>query len=73
MSVTIAFLALVIEARLGYPDALFRLIGHPVTWIGRLISFLDRTLNRATDTDATRRMRGAVSYTHLTLPTICSV
>ena len=44
--------------RLGYPDWLFRAIGHPVTWFGRLISFLDRRLNRATDSDALRRRRG---------------
>lgn len=61
MSVTIAFLALVTEARVGYPDALFQAIGHPVTWIGRLIAFLDRTLNSATDTDASRRMKGVVA------------
>lgn len=61
MSVTIAFLALVIEARVGYPDALFQAIGHPVTWIGRLIAFLDRTLNSATDTDASRRIKGVVA------------
>lgn len=47
-----------IESALGYPDWLFRAIGHPVTWFGRLISFLDRRLNRATDPDALRRQRG---------------
>jgi adenosylcobinamide-phosphate synthase len=58
MSVLIAFLSLVVELVLGYPDGLFRAIGHPVTWFGRLISFLDRRLNRATDPDALRRQRG---------------
>ncbi|MEO5760251.1 MAG: adenosylcobinamide-phosphate synthase CbiB [Mesorhizobium sp.] len=61
MSVLIAFLSLVVEFALGYPDWLFRAIGHPVTWFGRLISFLDRTLNRATDSDALRRQRGVVA------------
>lgn len=46
------------EFVLGYPDWLFRAIGHPVTWFGRLISFLDGRLNRATDPDALRRTRG---------------
>lgn len=46
------------EFVLGYPDWLFRAIGHPVTWFGRLISFLDGRLNRATDPDALRRKRG---------------
>ncbi|TPM34738.1 adenosylcobinamide-phosphate synthase CbiB [Mesorhizobium sp. B2-3-5] len=58
MSVLIAFLSLAVEFVLGYPDWLFRAIGHPVTWFGSLISFLDRRLNRATDTDALRRQRG---------------
>ncbi|TSE02316.1 cobalamin biosynthesis protein CobD [Mesorhizobium intechi] len=59
MSVLIAFLSLAVEFVLGYPDWLFRAIGHPVTWFGRLISFLDLRLNRATDPDAVRRQRGA--------------
>ncbi|MGU3466225.1 adenosylcobinamide-phosphate synthase CbiB [Methylobacterium sp. C33D] len=38
--------ALGIEAAAGYPDALYRAAGHPVTWIGRLIAVLERGLNR---------------------------
>ncbi len=37
-----------IELCAGYPQALWRAIGHPVTWIGRLITALDRLLNRDT-------------------------
>lgn len=40
--------ALAIEAAVGYPDWLFRAIGHPVTWIGAVIDLLDRRLNRDT-------------------------
>lgn len=58
MSILIAFLSLAIERAVGYPDWLFNAIGHPVTWIGRLISFLDRRLNRCTDSDELRRRRG---------------
>ena len=58
MSVLIAFLSLAAESVIGYPDRLFRAVGHPVTWLGRLIAFLDRTLNRATDSDTRRRMAG---------------
>jgi len=58
MSILIAFLSLIVERILGYPDWLFRAIGHPVTWIGRLISFLDRRLNHASDSDELRRRRG---------------
>lgn len=61
MSVLIAFLSLAVEAKLGYPDRLFAAIGHPVTWIGRLISCLDKALNRATDSDRARRLCGVAA------------
>ncbi|HWS10256.1 MAG TPA: hypothetical protein VN362_20640, partial [Xanthobacteraceae bacterium] len=37
---------MMIELCAGYPQALLRTVGHPVTWIGRLIAALDRLLNR---------------------------
>ena len=61
MSVLIAFLSLAFEAKFGYPDRLYRWLGHPVTWIGRLISCLDLALNRATDSDRTRRLYGVAA------------
>lgn len=45
MSVLLALLALLAERLFGYPDRLFRLVGHPVTWIGRLIGALDKGWN----------------------------
>jgi adenosylcobinamide-phosphate synthase len=45
MFADLALVALVIEATVGYPDSLYRLIGHPVGWIGRLIAWCDRTWN----------------------------
>ncbi len=50
-----------LEMNVGYPDRLFRAIGHPVTWIGRLISCLDRTLNHAADSDRKRRLLGVAA------------
>ena len=58
MSVLFAFLSLVLESQTGYPDRLYKAIGHPVSWIGSLISSLDRLLNRATETDRRRRLYG---------------
>jgi adenosylcobinamide-phosphate synthase len=46
MSFGVALAALAIEAGAGYPDSLFRRIGHPVTWIGALFGALDRLINR---------------------------
>jgi adenosylcobinamide-phosphate synthase len=61
MSILVTLIALLLEAFFGYPDRLLRAIGHPVTWIGRLIDDLDRLLNREAATDATRRHAGALA------------
>lgn len=57
----LAFSALIVERIVGYPDWLFRRIGHPVTWIGALISRLDRDLNRESDDFSTRRRKGILA------------
>lgn len=54
-------LACVAEAAIGYPDRLYRTIGHPVTWMGRLIAFLDHMLNREAWPVARRREAGVVA------------
>jgi len=53
--------ALVLEAATGYPEAWVRAIGHPVIWVGALISRLDRAWNRDTLDDAARRRRGVAA------------
>ncbi|MGE7154670.1 adenosylcobinamide-phosphate synthase CbiB [Methylorubrum rhodesianum] len=52
-------LALLLEAVAGYPDRLYRALGHPVTWIGRLIAALERGLNRGGA--AARRLGGILA------------
>ena len=37
---------MLIELGIGYPQRLVSVVGHPVTWIGALIGWLDRLLNR---------------------------
>jgi adenosylcobinamide-phosphate synthase len=61
MFVTLAFLALLIEAMAGYPYWVGQGIGHPVMWIGRLIGFFDDTLNHENMSRASRRAAGVVS------------
>jgi adenosylcobinamide-phosphate synthase len=61
MAAPLALLALLIELTVGYPDSLARAIGHPVTWMGRLIGALDRRLNREGASAEARRQRGAVA------------
>jgi adenosylcobinamide-phosphate synthase len=57
----LATLAVALEAGVGYPDALFRRIGHPVVWLGGLISALDRRLNRESDSFGRRRLMGIIA------------
>jgi adenosylcobinamide-phosphate synthase len=63
-------LALLIEAMAGYPDRLYRALGHPVTWIGQLIAALERGLNRGTP--RTRRLGGILALTGL-LATVAAI
>ncbi len=69
MAVALTLLALLIELVVGYPDWLVRAIGHPVTWIGRLIAFLDRVGNRRRHAPAVRRMLGVLCALFLVLVT----
>ena len=46
-TLTLAALAVAIEACLDYPQGLFRAIGHPVTWTGRLIALADNPIDEA--------------------------
>ena len=52
-----ALLAMSVELAAGYPDRLFRAIGHPVTWIGRLIGALDARLNAGSQRRRRRQAR----------------
>jgi adenosylcobinamide-phosphate synthase len=56
--VLILIIAFGIEAVLAYPAAVFRAIGHPVSWIGALIAALDSALNRPNYSFAMRRAAG---------------
>ena len=61
MNFPLALLALIVEAIVGYPDWLFARIGHPVTWLGALIDFLDRRLNLENENFGLRRAKGALA------------
>ena len=53
--------AMSVDALLGWPDPLFARIGHPVTWLGRLIDFLDKNCNRSSASAGVRRAAGAAA------------
>jgi adenosylcobinamide-phosphate synthase len=61
MAAPLALLALLIESMFGYPDPLLRAAGHPVTWMGEFIAWLDRRLNDGNTAPDTRRRAGAAA------------
>ncbi|MCO5071215.1 MAG: adenosylcobinamide-phosphate synthase CbiB [Rhizobiaceae bacterium] len=67
MSAPLAFLSLLIELTFGYPDRIVRAIGHPVIWIGKLISVLDVRLNRSAYSHSARKALGVLALFLLAL------
>jgi adenosylcobinamide-phosphate synthase len=53
--------AMVLDTLWGWPASLFARIGHPVTWLGRLISVLDARWNRTIDAPSLRRLAGVIA------------
>lgn len=60
MHAPIALLALIVEAAGGYPQQLFRVVGHPVTWIGGLIAWCEGRWNSGSVAFARRRINGVI-------------
>jgi len=56
--VAMMLVAMALDLALGWPKALFRRIGHPVTWLGALIGALESRLNRE---GTNRRARGLLT------------
>lgn len=58
---SLALAAILLELVFGYPDWLYRRIGHPVGWIAVLLDTLERHLNRAEWNALRRRFAGIVA------------
>lgn len=63
----VMLIALAIDAVVGWPQILFSTVGHPVTWIGKLITRLDAWLNLEGTNDADRRNAGILVVGLVTL------
>jgi adenosylcobinamide-phosphate synthase len=70
MTLALAFLALLIEAVAGYPQALVARIGHPVTWIGALIERAEAVWNEGHLSFARARLRGILALATVLLVTL---
>jgi adenosylcobinamide-phosphate synthase len=53
----LAPLAVLVERLAGYPNALTRLVGHPVIWMGALLNWFEARLNRG----PRRRWKGSLA------------
>jgi adenosylcobinamide-phosphate synthase len=60
-SLALAALVLLVEGFVGYPPALYKLIGHPVEWIGKLITYLDDSLNDSKAPGDSQRQQGILA------------
>lgn len=65
-----AAIACLVEKYVGYPDGLFRVIGHPVQWMGAFITWLDQTLNTKPDDELEGLLRGGVALVLLLAATV---
>jgi len=72
MFADLALIAVATEAIIGYPDAVYRFAGHPVTWIGRLITWCDETWNSPALPFETRSGRGVAALVLLLATAILS-
>ena len=60
-ALSVLLVALIADAVIGDPDAVWRRWPHPVTWIGWLIGRLDALLNRDSDAFMRRKIMGSVA------------
>jgi adenosylcobinamide-phosphate synthase len=70
MFADLALVAIATEAMVGYPNAVYRLIGHPVTWIGKLITWCDDAWNSGSQ--SSRRRYGILTLIVLVVVALLS-
>lgn len=73
MTFALAFLALFIEALVGYPEKLASRIGHPVGWISALIGRAAAAWNEQSLSLPRRRLRGALALAIVLLITVSCI
>ncbi len=61
LTLPLALAALIVEALIGYPAPLYRAMGHPVTWMGGWLAWLEAVLNWPGAGFAARRAAGALA------------
>ena len=54
-------ISVALERFIGYPNWLYRLIGHPVTWMGALITYMDEKMNTTAHVKSLSRLNGVLA------------
>ena len=72
MSFGLALMAGAVDAAVGYPNILYRAIGHPVTWMGRFITWADEQWNSEQDPPDQRRLHGVLLVVALLILSLLS-
>ncbi len=67
MAEPVALLALGLDAAIGWPDAVYRRIGHPVVWFARIIDRAEARWNRPSRSARSRRAGGVATVVILLL------
>ncbi|MDC3108041.1 adenosylcobinamide-phosphate synthase CbiB [Paracoccaceae bacterium] len=58
----ILLLALTLDIVIGWPEKIYANIGHPVSWIGKVISYFERSLNKREYPGELRKLLGTLTF-----------
>ena len=70
MTPLILFIALTLDIIFGWPEKIFANIGHPVTWIGKVISYFERSFNKRKYPTKLLKLFGTLTFFIVVLPVI---
>ena len=58
----ILLIALTLDIVIGWPEKIYANIGHPVSWIGKVISYFERSLNKREYPGELRKLFGTLTF-----------
>ena len=64
----ILLIALTLDIVIGWPEKIYASIGHPVSWIGKVISYFERSLNKRKYPGKLRKLFGTLTFLLTVLP-----
>ena len=58
----ILLIALTLDIVVGWPEKIYENIGHPVTWIGKVISYFEHSLNKRKYSKKSLKLLGTLTF-----------